>query len=86
MSPNPFDDTDGTFLVLINDERQHSLWPEFAPVPRGWTIVFGPAGHATCLDYVEENWTDMRPASLIASMARAVDREEGRGTAQREHA
>ncbi|MFE7595491.1 MbtH family NRPS accessory protein, partial [Kitasatospora sp. NPDC057512] len=24
---NPFDDQDGTFLVLVNDENQHSLWP-----------------------------------------------------------
>ena len=24
---NPFDDADGRFLVLVNDEEQHSLWP-----------------------------------------------------------
>lgn len=24
---NPFDDPDATFLVLLNDEGQHSLWP-----------------------------------------------------------
>ncbi|MFE7531850.1 MbtH family protein, partial [Kitasatospora sp. NPDC057542] len=30
---NPFDDQDGTFLVLVNDENQHSLWPQFADVP-----------------------------------------------------
>ncbi|MEU6753945.1 MbtH family protein, partial [Spirillospora sp. NPDC046719] len=34
---NPFDDPDGTFLVLVNAEGQHSLWPEFADVPSGWT-------------------------------------------------
>lgn len=79
MSTNPFDDVDGTFLVLVNDEQQHSLWPQFAPVPRGWTAVFGPSGHAQCLEYVEQNWTDMRPASLIAAMdgARARVAEGG---------
>ncbi len=34
---NPFDDPDGTFYVLVNDEGQHSLWPTFADVPQGGT-------------------------------------------------
>ena len=63
---NPFDNADGTFLVLVNDENQHSLWPQFAPVPDGWRNLFGPDGRQACLDYIETNWTDLRPASLIA--------------------
>ncbi|WHT22663.1 MbtH family protein [Crossiella sp. CA-258035] len=58
---NPFDDTDATFLVLTNTAGQHSLWPEFAPVPAGWSVAFGPAGRTRCLDYVNEHWTDIRP-------------------------
>ncbi|GAC66274.1 MbtH family protein [Gordonia soli] len=73
---NPFDDTEGTFLVLVNGEGQHSLWPEFAAVPDGWTTVFGPSGHDECLAYVEENWQDMRPASLIRAMDDAADSSE----------
>ena len=61
---NPFDDTNGTFLVLVNDEGQHSLWPEFADVPSGWTRTFGPAARADCLDHITTTWTDLRPASL----------------------
>jgi MbtH-like protein len=30
MSINPFDDDNGDFFVLVNDEDQHSLWPVFA--------------------------------------------------------
>ena len=74
MSTNPFDDQDGRFLVLVNDEDQHSLWPTFKQVPGGWTIVFGAEGGASrqaCLDYVDENWTDMRPKSLQLRMAAA---------------
>lgn len=63
---NPFEDNNGTFLVLVNDENQHSLWPEFAEVPAGWKRVFGPEQRQSCLDYVEQHWTDMRPASLAA--------------------
>jgi len=69
MSTNPFDDTDGRFYVLVNDEDQHSLWPTFADVPAGWRIAFGEDSHRACLDYVEENWTDLRPRSLREAMA-----------------
>jgi len=65
---NPFDDPNGTFLVLVNDENQHSLWPSFAAVPGGWQVRFGPDNRQNCLDYVEKNWTDMRPRSLVEAM------------------
>ena len=68
MSTNPFDDEAGTCYVLVNDEEQHSLWPTFADVPDGWTVVFGAAGRADCLAYVEHHWTDMRPRSLRDSL------------------
>ena len=32
---NPFDDPNGTFLVLVNGENQYSLWPSFVEVPAG---------------------------------------------------
>ncbi|MFE6937853.1 MbtH family protein [Streptomyces chartreusis] len=65
---NPFDNENGTFLVLVNDEGQHSLWPVFAEIPQGWTTAFGEASRAECLEFVEQNWTDMRPKSLVARM------------------
>ncbi|GAA4063643.1 MULTISPECIES: MbtH family protein [Actinomadura] len=67
---NPFDDEDGTFYALVNDEGQYSLWPTFAEVPAGWEIVHGEDTRRACLDYIEENWTDMRPKSLVAEMER----------------
>ncbi|GGV83091.1 protein mbtH [Streptomyces gelaticus] len=67
MSTNPFDDPEGRFLVLVNDEGQHSLWPSFAEVPGGWTIVLAESTREACLDFVEANWTDLRPRSLAAS-------------------
>lgn len=69
MSSNPFDDADGQFYVLVNDEEQHSLWPSFTEVPAGWRVAFGEAGRQECLDYVEQNWTDLRPKSLRDAMA-----------------
>lgn len=69
---NPFDDEDASYVVLVNDEGQHSLWPTFVDVPAGWTVVFGEADRAACLRYVEENWTDMRPKSLVEAMKRQL--------------
>jgi MbtH protein len=65
---NPFEDENGTYIVLINNEGQYSLWPNFIDVPAGWTTVHEPSSRQTCLDYINQNWTDMRPRSLIASM------------------
>jgi MbtH protein len=64
-SSNPFEDAEGVYTVLVNGEGQHSLWPDFAEVPAGWTVVHGPAPRQECLDHIEANWTDMRPKSLV---------------------
>ncbi|WP_082812551.1 SIP domain-containing protein [Cellulomonas timonensis] len=68
MSTNPFDDEDGAFLVLVNDEEQFSLWPSFAEVPSGWSVAQGESTRADSLDYVERTWTDLRPRSLREAM------------------
>ena len=69
MQTNPFDDDSGSFFVLVNSEKQHSLWPDFADVPAGWRVVYGKAGRTACLDYVERNWPDIRPKSLREKLA-----------------
>ncbi|WP_084212065.1 MbtH family protein [Pseudonocardia acaciae] len=62
---NPFDDPNGTFHVLTNIEGQHSLWPTFADIPTGWTIALANVDRQRCIDYIEKNWTDMRPLTLV---------------------
>jgi len=64
---NPFEDPDASYLVLVNDEAQYSLWPADIACPDGWTVVHGPGSRAGCLEYVQAHWTDMRPASLVAA-------------------
>lgn len=60
---NPFDDPDGVYRVLINDEEQHSLWPTQFPVPAGWRVVHDDDTRERCLQYVDEHWNDLRPLS-----------------------
>jgi MbtH protein len=69
---NPFEDENAEYLVLINDEEQYSLWPAFRDIPAGWTAT-GPRGkRRECLDWIENNWTDMRPKSLRDAMEKAA--------------
>ena len=81
MPQNIFDDPEASFLVLVNRERQYSIWPAFMPVPGGWTIALPATQRRTALEYVQHAWTDMRPASLAGEidgaagqLARARDR------------
>jgi MbtH protein len=68
---NPFEDENGVFHVLVNDEGQHSLWPKFVPVPQGWKIVLESESRAACLDYITKNWTDIRPKSLVEQLKKS---------------
>ncbi|MET9567342.1 MbtH family protein [Streptomyces tauricus] len=65
---NPFDDPDARFQVLVNDEGQHSLWPAFADIPDGWDIAHDEDSREACMTYIEDNWTDLRPRSLVEAM------------------
>ncbi|WP_432140284.1 MbtH family protein [Streptomyces sp. bgisy084] len=64
MANNPFDDQEGTFLVLVNGEEQYSLWPAFAEVPQGWTVALEESVRPECVEFINSSWTDMRPRSL----------------------
>ncbi|MDT0477799.1 MbtH family protein [Streptomyces sp. DSM 41014] len=69
---NPFENDDALYLVLRNDEGQHSLWPAANDVPAGWAIVKQADKRTACLEFVEQHWTDMRPKSLAVAMADEV--------------
>jgi len=74
MSTSCFDREDETFIVLVNQEDQYSIWPHWKAVPGGWTAVAGVQGDKkTVLAYVESHWTDMRPKSLRDWMAQQPD-------------
>ncbi|MER6348135.1 MbtH family NRPS accessory protein [Streptomyces sp. NPDC001595] len=52
----PFDpgaDDRDTHLVLENAEGRRSLWPFWREPPAGWTVRFGPAPYARCVERLE---------------------------------
>lgn len=60
--------TEVQYAVVINDEEQYSLWFADREPPPGWRTVGKTGSEAECIAYVDEVWTDMRPASLRREM------------------
>jgi MbtH protein len=60
------------YYVVVNDEEQYSIWPEYKAVPNGWRTVGNSGPKQECLDRIQELWTDMRPLSLRKYMEEAA--------------
>ncbi|HEY0525322.1 MAG TPA: MbtH family NRPS accessory protein [Stellaceae bacterium] len=54
--------------VVVNDEEQYSIWPAGKAIPNGWRSVGSRGDKSSCLAYIKEVWTDMRPLSLRRKM------------------
>jgi non-ribosomal peptide synthetase component F len=52
------------YAVVLNDEEQYSIWPAERDLPAGWRQDGFTGTEEECLAYIDETWTDMRPASL----------------------
>ncbi|ADZ90227.1 MbtH family protein [Marinomonas mediterranea] len=63
------DDPNTIFNVVMNDEEQYSIWPEYKEIPNGWREAGKKGNKEECLSWVQEAWTDMRPKSLRDAMA-----------------
>lgn len=73
-----WDEEDETiYVVVVNDEEQYSIWPEYKALPAGWRTVGKSGPKAECLAHIKEVWTDMRPLSLRKQMD-----ADARGSAQ----
>jgi MbtH protein len=67
------------FSVVANDEEQYSIWPIDKPTPPGWRAAGKTGPKTECLQYINQVWTDMRPASLRQRMAQLEIRNETDG-------
>ncbi len=54
--------------VVINSEKQYSIWPQIREKPSGWEMLGISGTKEECLAYIEAEWTDMRPHSLRTEM------------------
>ncbi len=70
------EDDGAIYRVIINDEEQYSVWPDFKAIPVGWRAAGKTGAKAECLAFINEVWTDMRPLSLRRQMGEKSDPTE----------
>lgn len=58
---------EGTYIVVVNDEDQYSIWPDLRELPDGWRPAGLTGSQSECLDYIESHWIDIRPLSMRRS-------------------
>ena len=63
------DNEEQTFSVVVNEEGQYSIWPDFKPIPPGWHEAGFKGVKKLCLEHIAKVWADMRPLSLQKRMA-----------------
>ncbi|WP_328915465.1 MULTISPECIES: MbtH family protein [unclassified Streptomyces] len=55
--------SDDVYLVVSNDEGQHSVWWADRDLPPGWRPEGFRGTREECLTRIDEIWTDLRPLS-----------------------
>ena len=59
---NPFDNPQGQFYILRNEQQQYSLWPHHCALPKGWSVECPPQSLEACNAWLAENWSTLTPA------------------------
>jgi uncharacterized protein YbdZ (MbtH family) len=62
-------DDESTWVVVVNDEEQYSIWPSGRDLPAGWNLAGFEGSKPDALEWIKEKWTDMRPLSLRERMS-----------------
>jgi MbtH protein len=65
---NDDEDDTRTFVVVLNDEEQYSIWLADREIPDGWRAEGTRGTKSDCLAHIDTVWTDMRPLSLRRQM------------------
>ncbi|MGW2561414.1 MbtH family NRPS accessory protein [Streptomyces sp. NPDC001514] len=64
--------TDGAFLVLANEQGDHSLWPAAAPVPEGWSVSLTTVARQRFLRDLGKQWPELRAVTFAKAGQFAV--------------
>ncbi len=69
ISGGLMDEDNRTYMAVVNQEEQYSIWRADQPLPTGWRQAGKTGTKRECLDYIAVVWTDMRPLSLRHAIA-----------------
>ncbi|HAT3633461.1 TPA: MbtH family NRPS accessory protein [Raoultella ornithinolytica] len=67
---NPFDNPQGQFYILRNEQQQYSLWPHHCALPQGWVVECPPQSLEACNGWLAANWSTLTPAHYAISRSR----------------
>jgi amino acid adenylation domain-containing protein/thioester reductase-like protein len=62
----PGETTLDAFVVVLNEEGQHALWPAESDVPSGWRRASPVVPASEALAAIDDAWPDVTPASVSA--------------------
>ncbi|MFL4213282.1 MbtH family protein [Enterobacter mori] len=66
---NPFDNSQGQFAILQNDQGQYSLWPQQCDLPAGWRVVCEPQSQEACQQWLAGHWQTLIPSHFAEGSA-----------------
>jgi len=52
------------YEVVVNQDGKYSIWPADKALPQGWSKADKQGAKESCLEFIRDAWTDMRPFSL----------------------
>jgi MbtH protein len=52
------------YLVVVNQQDQHALWPAHKELPPGWQATGVQGDESACLDHIAQVWTDILPRDV----------------------
>lgn len=56
------------YTVIVNHEEQYTTWPAHRELPLLWKSTGFSGLKSSCLEYIRDIWTDLRPLSLRKKM------------------
>ena len=65
---------DREFKVVVNHEKQYSIWPADRKNPLGWRDVGILGSRYDCFAFIEKVWVDVRPLNLPNRIGSAGNR------------
>lgn len=66
---NPFDNPQGLFAILQNDQGQYSLWPQQCELPAGWHVVCEAQSQEACQQWLVGHWQTLEPSHFAGEYA-----------------
>ena len=76
---------ESTYIVAVNDQGQHAVWPAELVLPAGWRQRSAVMPRRACLAAIAAAWPDITPVSVRRAGQRSRRGAEPRGSIPHEH-